>query len=193
MQFGNLVDVYAQATTQEIQEGMAWYYQAHEIVSELADKHTMPVRVVAGAMAALSPRVRWSNNVKDTETLLDAWEKGETEDISLSAFRRNKAKALSIIEGQTTEPLSGQKVCAFAECIADPDNAEEVVIDSHAFNAWLGERAICGGKGPSVTKKRYRQAADDYRMLAKIMGIAPSQAQAIVWLAWKRLIGEDRP
>jgi len=192
MSLENLVGVYAEATPQEMQEGMAWYDQAHEIVRDLATKHDMPIEVVAGAMAALSPRVRWSSNIKDTKALLDAWAKGET-DVPLTAFRRNQEKAVAIIEGQSTEPLSGDKVCSFAKCIADPGHPDEVVIDTHAYNAWAGDRVICGGKGPRVAGKRYKAVAEDYRLLAKIMGTSPSQAQAVVWLTWKRMIGEERP
>ena len=188
MSLMNLLNVLEQATSQEVIEGMGWYEQAHEMARTLADQYRLSLDVVAGVIAALSPRSRWERNVVDAERMIAAYASGrDPHAVPVGTFHRNKERAIEILESGTRHGvLSGLKVCDFADSVENPTNGA-VTVDSHAYNAWLGERAIRNGTGPRITPKRYRECAEAYKKVAKLYGIRPSQAQAIIWLAWKRI------
>ena len=184
----NLLTVFEQATPQEVIEGMTWYDEAHRLACSISDQFGVSLDVVAGVIAALSPRSKWERNIADGRNIIAAQAAGEDPAaIPVTTFNRNKARAIEILQAGTRHgALSGQKVCAFADNIEDP-GGNSVTVDSHAFNAWVGERAIINGTGPRITPKRFRECAADYQKVASLYGIRPSQAQAIIWLVWKRL------
>jgi hypothetical protein len=184
----NLLTVFEQATPQEVIEGMAWYRQAHDLACSLASRYGLSLDVVAGVIAALSPRSRWERNVVDAENLIVACTSGkDPHAVPVGTFHRNKERAIEILQSGTRHGvLSGSKVCAFADSVEDPTNGA-VTVDSHAYNAWLGQRAIRNGTGPRITPRRYRECAEAYEKVAELYGIRPSQAQSIIWLAWKRI------
>ena len=190
MSVSNLLSIFEQATPQEVIEGMAWYDEAHKLACRLARECGVSLDVAAGVLAALSPRSRWERNATDAESVIAAYVSGKDPmTVPVSTFHRNKERAIEILQAGTRHGiLSGPKVCAFAGNIEDPEG-EEVTVDSHAYNAWVGERAISNGEGPRVTPKRFRDCAADYQKLAALYHIKPSQAQAIIWLAWKRVHG----
>jgi len=188
MSLMNLLNVLEQATPQEVIAGMGWYEQAHEMARTLADQYRLSLDVVAGVIAALSPRSRWERNMVDAERLIAAYVVDEDPmAVPVTTFNRNKECAIRILEAGTRHGvLSGPKVCAFADNIENP-SSNPITVDSHSYNAWIGHRAISSGNGPRVTPKRYRECAEAYKNVAKLYGIRPSQAQAIIWLAWKRI------
>jgi hypothetical protein len=184
----NLLAVFEEATPQEVIEGMAWYDEAHELACDLARRYGVSLDVAAGVLAALSPRSRWERNAVDARNVVEAYVRGrDPMAVPCSTFHRNKERAIEILMAGTRHGiLSGNKVNAFADNIEDPDT-DAVTVDSHAYNAWVGERAISNGTGPRVTPKRFRECAADYRKVAELYHIQPHQAQAIIWLTWKRM------
>ena len=188
MSLMNLLTVLEQATPQEVIEGMTWYKTAHELACELAEQRGLSLDVVAGVIAALSPRSRWERNTRDAERLIAADVVGEDPmAVPVTTFNRNKECAIRVLKAGTRHGvLSGPKVCAFADNIEKP-SGNPITVDSHSYNAWIGHRAISSGNGPRITPKRYRECAEGYRKVADLYGIRPSQAQAIIWLAWKRI------
>jgi hypothetical protein len=184
----NLLAVFEEATPQEVIEGMAWYDEAHKLACDLAQRFGVSLDVAAGVIAALSPRSRWERNVQDAENVIAAHVQGtDPVQVSCSTFHRNKERAIQILAaGARHGILSGDKVNAFADCIEDPDG-DAVTVDSHAYNAWVGERIVTNGSGLRVTPRRFRECAADYRKVAGLYHIKPHQAQAIIWLVWKRL------
>jgi hypothetical protein len=188
MSLRELESVFDQATPQDVIAGMRWYDEAHRFARHLASKYGVSLDVAAGVIAALSPRSKWERNIQDAENVIAAYVRGKDPmEVPCGTFNHNKERAVEILSAGTRHGiLSGEKVCAFADNIENP-RTDTVVVDSHAYNAWLGERAIIGEHGIRITPKRYRETAEGYRQLANQVGIAPNQAQAIVWLAWKRM------
>ena len=188
MSLMNLLTVLEQATPQEVIQGMGWYEQARAMARRLADRYGLSLDVVAGVIAALSPRSRWERNVVDAESLIAAYTVGEDPmAVPVTTFHRNKECAIRVLEvGTRHGVLSGFKVCSFADNIENP-SGDPITVDSHSYNAWIGHRAISSGNGPRVTPKRYLECAEGYSKVADLYGIRPSQAQAIIWLAWKRI------
>ena len=188
MTLTNLLCVFEQATPQEVIEGMAWYDAAHELARRLCERYGVSLDVASGVIAALSPRSRWERNITDAERLIAAYVVDEDPmTVPVTTFHRNKECAIRILEAGTRHGvLSGPKVCAFADNVENP-TCDTVTVDSHVWNAWVGHREIRGGSGPKITPKRYRECAAGYQKVAALYGIRPSQAQSIIWLAWKRI------
>lgn len=188
---GSILAVFFSASTAELCEGREWYSQANMYACELAFKYNVHVETAAGVIAALSPNNRWNRNLIDAEALIKAYVNGgNVDDVKVSTFNKNKAKAVSILEGTSPlDALGGRKVRAFYLCIMYED---AVCVDGHAYSIWLGQR-VATTKTPSISAKLYEQIADDYRkataQINTITGqhLTPAQVQAVTWVVWRNL------
>lgn len=188
---GNILAVFFTASTAEVCEGREWYSTANEYACRLAQRYDVHVETAAGVIAALSPNNRWNRNLIDAEALIKAYvSDGDVRDIKVSTFNKNKAKAISILDGgDPLDVLGGRKVRAFYQCIMDDD---AVCVDGHAYSIWLGQR-VTTTKTPSISAKLYEQIANDYRkateQINNITGqhFTPAQVQAVTWVVWRNL------
>jgi hypothetical protein len=190
----NILNVYQQATPSEIQEGKNWYWLARVTAIRLADRYMLEsMQHAAGIIAALSPSVSWSVNVRDAEAICAA---RQGEQVQCSTYGPNIAKAIRIRDGANPlTVLGGYKVRRFYRCIVDPSCAS-VVIDRHA---------MCLAAGITLGHdelKRHNHVLDRYRgfstvgyhrfercyqRTARHLEIVPNALQATVWLTWRRL------
>jgi hypothetical protein len=180
-----ILDVYRQATVQELDEGLNWYMDAYAFASTLDPEN--PNRA-AGIIAALSPMKDWVNNCK---LAARAYEQG----YASGALYANTAKADAILSGaDPVDVLRGNKVCNFYNAIANPDHPDAVCIDRHAFDIAVGRitndksRAALGRKGV------YESFGGAYKRAARAIAkdgypVTPSQVQAVTWTVWRRLKG----
>lgn len=74
----NILKVYRQATEAEHKHGTTWYAKAQSHAQRIADKHVVPLRVVVGVIAALSPNNKWERNVTDADQMLSAFLRGDS-------------------------------------------------------------------------------------------------------------------
>jgi hypothetical protein len=186
----NILKVYRRATTEDTVNGLEWYDRARRMSIAIADKTRLPVNTVIGVMAALSPNNRWERNVKDTETMCQAWvDGGDIQDFKVSCYNTMKQKAWSILEDNLTEDddiltrLNGQKIRSFYSNIR---GLSEVTIDGHALNIALGIRQGLTSDKTNMGKKLYREMQEAYVKAAKRVGVKPHELQAITWTTWKR-------
>lgn len=188
---GNILAVFFTACTAEVCEGREWYSNANEYACELAIRYNVHVETAAGVIAALSPNNRWSRNLVDAESMIKVHANGgNLDDLKVATFNKNKAKAITILEGgDPLITLGGRKVRAFYECIMGHDS---VCVDGHAYSIWLGQR-VPTTKTPSISAKLYGQIAGDYRIATEqinnITGehFTPAQVQAVTWVVWRNL------
>ena len=168
--------IYAQATPQEVDEGMYWYAKAHAIARAIDPDPA----IGAGIIAALSPQLSWGNNVKAAKALAAGIRPTRPLPASI-------AKAERIHGGEAPAAvLGGKKVTAFYANILNPADALTVTVDRHAValaTGWspMEGTLLLGRKGG------YEAVADAYRHAARRLGILPSQVQAITWCAWRRI------
>jgi len=190
----NIKAIHALASAAEIADGMAWYGVAKSIAVVIAEDYGIPANQAIGALAALSPRNKWSRNVVDTEQLISAYVAGGAEqalDTKVCTFGANKAKAVRILEsGLETLPealdvLSGPKLREFASCIA---GLEDVCIDGHAWCIWQGSRVTLADV-PRIGVKLRKEIKADYAQAAADLGLRASELQAITWVTWRRIHG----
>lgn len=164
--------------------GASWYGDALTTCEQLAREYSFTVRQVVGAVAALSPRVQWHQNISDARTLL-AWAEDERDGtapfhiplrgLGLSAFVANAEKAaecLSVDDPLTV--LNGPKQRAFYRNISGDLNG--VTIDVWATRAATRGARDTPGRDYPLFERAYRRAA-------RRVGVAPRDFQAGVWIA----------
>jgi hypothetical protein len=184
----NILNIYNQATEQEIKDGLDWYNKANtDCLAVLAHfpHQAYNINSVAGITAALSPRNKWARNIIDTYSLLT------DSNSKVGTFNANKAKALAIknlifaTKTEVLDCLGGEKVRSFYQNILDPQDTTIVTVDGHAIGVWLGSRAT----SVSAAGDAYTTIQDAYIRTANELEIIPNQLQAITWLVYRRIHG----
>lgn len=184
----NILRAWSQATDAELANGRLWYADAYAIAASLASNRCIPDRCAAGVIAALSPRVAWTDNIEAARRLLD----GITP-IGL-AFGRNIAKAQAILahpDGDPLDVLRGPKTRAFYVCILQAGRyvyggPDPVVVDGHAANLAWG-RLHKSDTGLDLAKRqRYERIAACYRRAAAQLCERVADVQAVTWLVHRR-------
>ena len=66
----NIIACRRRAKPQDVAAGIAWYAEAYEECRTISDRYGLPVYVVVGVVAALSPNNRWSTNKVNTPIIL---------------------------------------------------------------------------------------------------------------------------
>lgn len=178
----NILRVWNAATPAEIDEGKEWYAEAAKFCERAAQTSHVPYidKVgCAGALAALSPCLPWEANKDSLLELIH-------EDTAYRQSAANVQKAKRILNGEEPlDVLGGLKVRAFYTCIVD-HRTIQVCVDRHAksicYGYHLGGAALAGTNGEA-----YYDFEVAYQRAAKVLGVKPYQAQAVTWLAWRRL------
>ena len=153
----------------------------------------VPLRISAGVVAALSPRMPWEDNINSAAKVIAADKAGlSPEDVSVTAFHANKNKAFTIANmpwnADTSEVetiLKGNKTKAFYRNLQGQD---AVTVDGHATNIALGTMNSLD-KTVGLTTKHYEYIESLYTELAESLCIKSYQLQAITWLTYRRLRG----
>jgi hypothetical protein len=180
-----LLDLALSATTEQHYAGLIWYSKAYKLAVTLAECYDTTITVSAGVLAALSPQLSWESNKESAKTALYNWQHGlplTTTELRQTSANVDKARAILLGESPAKVlgkclPSSGHKVFNFYHCIRYPNRWDGVCLDRHAIAAW---QTPCS-KFKHITPNRYARVEQDYQTVAREMGIAPMQAQAIVW------------
>lgn len=164
----NLLGLYQDAcqSPRTLRDGRTWYKRARRQCEKLAHEHGTSLETSAGIVAALSPRVRWESNVDMARALLEGR--------PVHGLRRNVDKARRILHGEDpAQVLRGPKVCAFYAAILGDSRA--VVVDT-----WMLRAVNFHTDKP--TQRQYDRIALQIAMAATLVGTAPAEFQAIVWV-----------
>ncbi len=186
----NILTCYFQATETDRAEGLTWYIRAHVWAKDKAMRYNIPLKSVAGIMAALSPQCPWYKNLIDANEIM----RSNTPDkVTTTTYNVNRQKAIDIKNGG--EPLSvlgGNKTTDFYRCIERPENKGVAVVDRHAAAIAYG-RALLKEERSKVSGPLYYVIANSYRVAARVLGLLPSQLQAITWVTWRRNLEKQIP
>lgn len=187
----NIIKIYEKATPDEIQHGIGWYQDAQDTCTSMADKHELPLRVVVGVLAALSPNNKWSRNVGDADDLITAFLNGDgVESVTPCTYKKMRDKAWSILEAMPEDDqhvmtiLNGQKIVSFFSNIMGHDTC---TIDGHARNIYYGKRHSLTSNLTNIGKREYAKLQDAYNVAAHKLGLKAYELQAITWVAWRRI------
>lgn len=178
------------AEARHIATGKMWYLGAHAFAEELSRAYNIPLPLVAGVIAALSPSVHWSANKRQAEALCRAHaDGGPLESVILTTYGRQAAKARAILTN--AEIHLGKrafKTRAFFHNIRYPGSGDWVTIDQHMIAAanftefWVSGAAWC-----------YNLFVEVIRDIASDQELEPCQVQAIIWLTYKDLTDSKHP
>jgi hypothetical protein len=210
----NVTRAFWAATAEDRVTARSWYLKAAALAEMLADEYEPrddyedggetwqpgAYERAAAVIAVLSPRLSWPKNVELTQLAYRRFYGGEWRNADMAAadwpgLKSNAVKAWRILQGEDPdEVVKGPKVRAFWHTIANPYNAEAVVIDRHAFDVAVGRvmddrtrGAVLGRKGAyDAFATVYRRAAKSISARADGMPWTPAEVQAVTWTYWRR-------
>lgn len=178
---------YLRASLETVETGRRWYPAARSIARDIGA--TLPAgmgeRTAAKVIAALSPQLRWSLNVREARAMAAAAARMHGDPIfgDLGAygaayaagrfsFPDARALAARLLSGERVH-VSGPKRGAFWRAICG--DAQAVTVDIWAARA-------AGYRPDRLTARRLRIITSAYRRAARMVGETPRDLQAIVWL-----------
>jgi hypothetical protein len=179
------------ATESDLNNGLTWYESAKNIATEQAIKHGFDTNTVCAVISALSPAVSWTQNIKDSDSLLRAVSLGETDHtlIQASTYGPQVEKAVKIAWSNNAELIgNGLKTVSFYLNLVGIQDHSVCTIDRHMIGASVGSRSTLH-QALSMTDKRYFIISNAVKRLARNRGILPKQAQAVIWLAYRSKLG----
>lgn len=184
----NILTVYEHASAAERSDGLLWYHNALAEAVRLSELFETPVANVVGAIALLSPGLRWELNISHARTLMVALANGNPIPMVGVYGRRNRDKAVSSLRGEHIDKLivKSPKVKAFYKNILYPGyDLGYVTIDRHAQSIYNG--SYVDTKAPSIHPALYTRIEQAYSNVATHVKILPHQLQATTWLTWRNL------
>ena len=191
----NIIKIYKLATPEEKRDGVVWYANAYSDCNRIAIDLSVPVHIVTGVVAALSPNNKWDRNVVNARELIQTFVNGDDMDsVKVSTYHTMKKKAWSILEDMPDHEgvivlLNGQKIVSFYRNIMGDDTC---TVDGHAKNIYYGERHGLSDDKTNVGKKEYKTISDAYikagkRVRVNGRSLKAFEIQAITWVVWRRI------
>ena len=195
MSMENIIRIYKMATPEEKRDGIVWYVNAFADCKRIALDTKVPVHIVVGVVAALSPNNKWDRNVTNARDLIEGYLNGEpVESIKVSTYHAMKNKAWSILDQMPDEDgvsliLNGQKIVSFYRNIMGHDTC---TVDGHARNIYYGERHGLTNDKSNVGKREYFEISQAYvkagkRVRVNGRSLKAFEIQAITWVVWRRI------
>ncbi len=157
-----------------------------------AHHYKTPLSRVTSAFVALSPNSDYIGNLRSLTSVLEGVRAGlSAEEITVSTYKACRNRAVQYLTGEADflRTVRGPKIRAFRDNILRPKTSRLVTVDGHMVAAFMGN--------PNMTMKdaayhltrraQYNEIADAITAIADNQGIAPCQAQAVLWHARKRI------
>jgi len=171
--------LFSMRTETEERQGKFWYADAREHLQAMAASQKTSLKVTAGIVAALSPRVNWQTNIWNALALL----KGRR----VRGLTRNIEKAKSIKKtGIVLKYLQGPKVTTFFFNLLG--NEQEVTLDTLMINAYHNSF-----ERDRLTQEERLDALHTIRHISRRHRLTPAQVQAILWVTWHRVTKSNFP
>lgn len=184
----NILTVYNSASADDAKAGVNWYDAANDCAQAIADDYGLPLHIVAGVIAALSPTNKWSRNMADACNMCDAFVAGGYEvDVTVCTYKTMRAKAWGILEAcgdydKTLALLKGPKISDFYRCIMLDRSA--CCIDGHAWCIAHNDRRTMQ-EVPNIGVKARRELQAAYAEAGASVGVPAYVMQAVTWCAWR--------
>ena len=169
------------ATKQDIKNGLNWYKDANNRAVEISKKYEIDVYKVAQVISALSPRNKWSQNIKDADKVCQAFTIGlSPNDIKVCTFHTNKFKAFNILNNNVTITDKSLKTFNFVNNIAYLNN-DFLTVDIWHLRACFNDKISINSA--SIGRIAYEQIKKLTIKKANKLGIKGFELQAIIWLS----------
>lgn len=173
----------------EINQGKAWYNNANEFAAGLSAKYELPIEVICGVIAALSPQKDWELNKVCTVSFFNGNKKGLSTKINVNkAIEIRDTKDINDIPSILLGKYDGFKTHAFYHNLSKPKGCDHVTLDRHAIGlAFFSDYTTYDRI--RLTKAQYNYIQDNYKAVAAFYGLLPHELQAILWIYWRNLGG----
>jgi hypothetical protein len=175
----NILAVFRSANADQITEGKRWYPKAIEMLTFLGNSSRLAIdsQRLAAICAVLSPRITWQSNIEGVRRILRAIYLGQSLVPTVAGVRRNVDKAWDIANNGSLDQVTGPKVTAFYANLQG--NLQRVTIDVWAARAaGITDEAVMN----HLDRYRYVYLERAYQIVAKELGFAPAELQAICWI-----------
>lgn len=186
----HILTSYGKATDAEKEEGMNWYPLAKAECECIADNTGgwYDLEQIIGIMAVGSPGVNWRENFTIPERMVDLHMRGipATEWEGFTCYKRNLYKCEAVLHGDYSA-IKGRKTVAFFSNIAG--DSRVVTVDRWAVRVIFNDPHIPATMIAPSTSKCYNAIADAYIEAAELVGIEPSEMQAICWTQLRNQFG----
>lgn len=186
--------LWARASTEEISEGRAAYPRYRSTLQEFANFYGFGFVPVVEAFAALSPNNDYHGNLRSLASCLSGVRDGLTaEQITVTTYRACAVRAMGYLRGDVSflDTVRGPKIRAFRHNILYPATSTFATVDGHMIAAWhnredMTMKAAASALRGAVT---YDRIAADLRAHARRVGLPTPAAQAVLWIARRRILG----
>jgi hypothetical protein len=180
-------EVYLSATEIEKNMGRLWYSDQHNYLKGMSEHFDVPLNVVCGITAALSPMVSWQLNVNMVYHVLK-FRGNVPKNVKMPGFKSNVKKAIKIYKKRAVFPhLNGPKVTQFYENLLNPFNSDCVTIDTFMLACYYDIQDKTQLRKYS-SEKNIEVLKNEVKTLSEKHSLLPLQFQAIVWLAYHRIV-----
>lgn len=141
----NILAVLAAASESEKEFWATWYQQAQGEVKALAAKYDLNWKLVAAAVAALSPGSKWATNMLSAERIIQLFLANPHDDldalmarassikaqtgVGIPAYEDNRKKAFIVLKTGDLSKIQTRKVWVFYKGLIDPDGVEKEIED----------------------------------------------------------------
>lgn len=191
---GHLEALWNMANADDVMDGMEAYCFYRKQMNAYSAHYGVPISKVTSAFVALSPNSDYVGNLRSLTSVMDGLQLGlPPEKITVSTYKACRNRAYKYLTGEVDflKTVRGPKIRAFRDNILRPKTSQLVTVDGHMVAAYYGR--------PDMTMKdaayrltrrgQYNEIAEAITALAQSKGVAPCQAQAILWHARKRVFG----
>lgn len=180
-----LESCWSDATPETRSTGTDWYGAAQDAALELAARYGAPLASIAGAIAALSPRTRWDENLADAHELCRWY--FATDDAAFEPLWSVRKRLYAVSMRQVEKAV---------DCLGSPDPLGEDIlrgpkerafcanilgqVDAVTVDVWITRAATRGAL--DTPGRAYDDIARAMRTVAARVGAAPRDLQAAVWV-----------
>lgn len=165
-----LTRLFDQATPGQLEQGALWYPSALEVAEGLMAADHYGIEVNVAVLAATSPRLHWSRNVKVAGMIL------YDNTIKPPGMTNRSYQAAIAAISKGPEALTGPKVKAFYRAIMGDEEA--IVVD-----VWMMRAAGIEHDSPNVAERVAVERG--IRAVAAKRGVSPRTAQATIWIVMR--------
>jgi len=177
----NLDFFFNTSTDANIKDGLKWYQSANNEAQIIAKKYNLDMYKVAQVISALSPRNKWSQNIKDADRVCEAFKLGlHPTDIKVCTFHTNKFKAFNILANNKDITQKSLKTFNFVHNIAYLSN-EHLTVDIWHLRACFKDDIKIGSA--SIGQVAYGQIKKLTLKKANKLGLKGFELQAILWVS----------
>lgn len=183
----NFEKTYLESNQFERNAGFHWYNDGHNYLKDMSIHFNVPLKIVCGLVAVISPGLSWSQNTLLAYHILK-FKSRLPSFIKNACYPANLKKAVAIYRTKKVFPhLKGPKVVQFYFNLLNPFDDGCITIDRFMISCYYNELNIDSLK-KYMSPKHIETLKVEISKLSIKYDLLPCQFQAIVWLAYHRIV-----